>query len=98
MTDLELRCVRALRLSTSAGTLLLEEIQNNIDAARAELIRSGVSASKVEENGSLVQQAIIDYVLMQMNDEDQYDRYLNAWQYQMDNLRKSYPQERTNEE
>lgn len=93
MTDLEKRCVKALRLSEGAGTLLLEEIQNNISAARAELIRSGVSEAKVEEEGSLVQQAIIDYVLTHMNDEDQYDRYLNAFQYQMDNLRKSFPKE-----
>ena len=98
MTDLEKRCVKALRLSVNAGTLLLSEIQSNIEAARAELLRSGVSATKVEEEGSLVQNAIIDYVLMQMNDEDQYDRYFNAWQYEMDNLRKSYPQEQENEE
>ena len=93
MTNLEERCVKALRLSTSAGTLLLTEIQNNIQAARAELIRSGVSEEKVQEEGSLIQQAIIDYVLMEMNTEDQYDRYLNAFQYQMDNLRKSFPKE-----
>lgn len=93
MTNLEERCVKALRLSTSAGTLLLTEIQNNIEAARAELIRAGVSKEKVQEEGSLVQQAIIDYVLMEMNTEDQYDRYLNAFQYQMDNLRKSFPKE-----
>ncbi len=93
MTNLEERCVKALRLSTSAGTLLLTEIQNNIEAARAELIRAGVSEEKVQEEGSLVQQAIIDYVLMEMNTEDQYDRYLNAFQYQMDNLRKSFPKE-----
>ena len=93
MTNLEERCVKALRLSTSAGTLLLTEIQNNIEAARAELVRAGVSEEKVQEEGSLVQQAIIDYVLMEMNTEDQYDRYLNAFQYQMDNLRKSFPKE-----
>lgn len=93
MTNLEERCVKALRLSTSAGTLLLTEIQNNIEAARAELIRAGVSEEKVQEEDSLVQQAIIDYVLMEMNTEDQYDRYLNAFQYQMDNLRKSFPKE-----
>ena len=72
---------------------MLTEIQNNIEAARAELIRAGVSEEKVQEEGSLVQQAIIDYVLMEMNTEDQYDRYLNAFQYQMDNLRKSFPKE-----
>ena len=48
MTDLEKRCVKALRLSESAGTLLLTEIQSNIEAARAELLRSGVSAAKVD--------------------------------------------------
>lgn len=97
MTDLETRCVKALRLSESAGTLLLEEIQNNIEAARAELIRSGVSSETVQEEGPLIQNAIIDYVLMQMNDEDQYERYFNAWQYEMDNLRKSFPGDRDEE-
>ena len=97
MTDLEKRCVKALRLSESAGTLLLTEIQSNIEAARAELLRSGVSAAKVEEDSPLIQNAIIDYVLMQMNDEDQYERYFNAWQYEMDNLRKSFPGDRDEE-
>jgi urease accessory protein UreF len=97
MTNLETRCVKALRLSESAGTLLLEEIQSNIEAARAELLRSGVSSEKVEEDGALIQNAIIDYVLMQMNDEDQYERYFNAWQYEMDNLRKSFPGDRDEE-
>lgn len=97
MTDLETRCVKALRLSESAGTLLLEEIQNNIEAARAELIRSGVSSETVQEEGPLIQNAIIDYVLMQMNDEGQYERYFNAWQYEMDNLRKSFPGDRDEE-
>ena len=97
MTDLETRCVKALRLSESAGTLLLEEIQNNIEAAGAELIRSGVSSEMVQEEGPLIQNAIIDYVLMQMNDEDQYERYFNAWQYEMDNLRKSFPGDRDEE-
>lgn len=97
MTNLEQRCVKALRLSESAGTLLLEEIQSNIEAARAELLRSGVSSAKIEEDDALMQNAIIDYVLMQMNDEDQYERYFNAWQYEMDNLRKSFPGDRDEE-
>ena len=97
MTDLEKRCADALRLSSAAANLLLSEIQSNIETARAELVRSGVSSAKITEEGYLVQQAIIDYVCMQMGDEAQYDRYLTAFQYQQDNLRKTYPEE-SNEE
>lgn len=97
MTDLEKRCVSALRLSSAAAELLLPEIQSNINTARAELLRSGVSSAKVQEEDVLVQQAIIDYVCMQMGDEGLYDRYLVAFQYQQDNLRKTYPED-SNEE
>ena len=93
LTDLEQKVANALRLSPNAAQLLLSEIQFNIESARAELIRSGVPSSKVGEDDSLVQQAIITYCLMNMNDEDKYEMYFNAFTYQQDNLRKTIPED-----
>lgn len=93
LTDLEQKVANALRLSANAAQLLLPDIQFNIESARAELIRSGVPSSKVTEDTSLIQQAIITYCLMNMNDEDKYDQYFNAFSYQQDNLRKTYREE-----
>ena len=93
LTDLEQKVANALRLSPNAAILLLPEIQFNIESARAELIRSGVPSSKVAEDTSLIQQAIITFCLMNMNDEDKYEQYFNAFSYQQDNLRKTYREE-----
>ena len=93
LTDLEQKVANALRLSANAAQLLLPDIQFNIESARAELIRSGIPSSKVTEDTSLIQQAIITYCLMNMNDEDKYDQYFNAFSYQQDNLRKTYREE-----
>ena len=93
LTDLEQKVANALRLSPNAAQLLLPEIQFNIESARTELIRSGVPSSKVTEDTSLIQQAIITYCLMNMNDEDKYEQYFNAFSYQQDNLRKTYREE-----
>ena len=93
LTNLEKKVADALRLSSAAAQLLLPDIQFNIEAAEAELIRSGVPESKVEELVVPVQQAIITYCLMTMNDEDKYEQYFNAFSYQQDNLRKTYREE-----
>lgn len=93
MTDLEKRVAKALRLSDAAAELLLSDIQDNIRTAGAELIRSGVPASVVEEEGDLVQQAAVTWCLMNMGDEEKYPMYFNAFQYQQDNLRKSKHEE-----
>lgn len=86
MTELEKAVCNALRLSTLASETLLPEIQRCIDIARAELIRSGVSVDKADEN--LVNSAIVTYCQMAMGDADNYERYFTAFQYQQDNLRK----------
>ena len=93
LTDLEQKVANALRLSPTAAQLLLPDIQFNIESARSELIRSGVPSSVVVEETALVQQAIITYCLMNMNDEDKYEQYFNAFSYQQDNLRKTYREE-----
>lgn len=93
LTDLEQKVANALRLSPNAAQLLLPDIQFNIESAGAELIRSGVPSAVVESEVAPVQQAIITYCLMNMNDEDKYEQYFNAFSYQQDNLRKTYREE-----
>lgn len=89
MTDLEKNVADALRLSTSASMMLSTEISRNIAVAKAELQRSGVSTTYLDETDPLGNQAIITYCLMQMNDEEKAAMYLTSFQYQQDNLRKS---------
>lgn len=89
MTDLERAVATAVRLSDSAARRLLPEIQRNIDVAKAELKRSGVSATVVDACGALVTDAIITFCQAKMDDESDYELYMNAFMYQQDNLRKS---------
>lgn len=89
MTELEKAIARQLRLSSNAAEKLLDIIQENIVAAKEELIRSGCDISKVVEEGPLYKQAIKSYVCMMMCGEDQYERYSEMFKYQQDSLRKS---------
>lgn len=89
MTSLERAVVSTLRLSDAAANELLTDIQRNIEIARAELIRSGVSEDIVIEEGVLVQSAIIHYCLAEMGDEERQQTARNAFLYEQENLRKS---------
>lgn len=89
MTELEKAVAAALRLSDVAAEKLLPTIRRNILAARAELIRSGVSAVLAESENLLVEDAVITFCLYKMDDEDMTERNWSAFQYQQDNLRKS---------
>ncbi len=89
MTELEKAVAAALRLSDVAAEKLLPTIRRNILAARAELIRSGVSAVLAESENPLVEDAVITFCLYKMDDEDMAERHWSAFQYQQDNLRKS---------
>lgn len=89
MTELEKAIARALRLSDSAAELLLDEIKRNIEIAKAELVRSGVAESIVDTEGPMIVNAIITYCQATMNDEKEYEMYMNAFMYQQENLRKS---------
>lgn len=89
MTDLEKAVATALRLTDEAANAMLTEIQRNIKAARAELIRSGVAEETAEGDGALVEDAIITFCLVRMGDETMRQTYENAFQYQQENLRKS---------
>lgn len=77
----------ALRISHN---LLDSDIQSTIDTARAELIRSGVSAKKASSEDVLVESAIKTYCLfVYANDDKRAQGFFESWQYQLDNLRKS---------
>lgn len=90
MTDIEKAVANALRLSDAAATKLLVTIQRNIETARAELIRSGLSQEVVESGGYLIDEAIITFCLSRMGSENDAERYELSFQYQQDNLRKTY--------
>lgn len=79
----------ALRLGSAAATALSTEIDRNIKTARAELIRAGVSIDVAESSNALVENAIVTYCLMNLGNQNLYDKYQQSWEYQLDNLRKS---------
>jgi uncharacterized phage protein (predicted DNA packaging) len=77
----------ALRISHN---MLDSDINSTIDTARAELIRSGVSAEKANSEDVLVESAIKTYCLfVYTNDDKRAQGFFESWQYQLDNLRKS---------
>ena len=89
MTELEQAVADALRLSSTAATTLMSTIDRNIEAAQAELIRSGVSEETVNTGGALVEDCIITFCLVRMGDESSREWYEEAFRTQQDNLRKS---------
>lgn len=84
----------ALRISHD---LLNDEINEVIASARQEMIRAGVDADVVNETAGettneLVESAIKAYALeYYTRDVKEADRYAISFQYQLDNLRKTYP-------
>lgn len=91
MTDLALAVADALRLSQKAAESekMSRVITRNIKTARSELIRAGVSVVIAESNHPLVEDAIITFCLMKMDDEKMQTKHEEAFIYQLDNLRKS---------
>lgn len=78
----------ALRVKTSAFD---DEIQSVINAARAEMVRAGVSQERVsDETDDLVTSAIRTYVLATYGtDTKLIDGYRQSFEYQCECLRKS---------
>lgn len=77
----------ALGLTTSA---LDADIYDNIEAARAELIRSGILPEKANsDDDALITKAIKTYCQKEYFDDELSERYEESWKYQIDNLRKS---------
>lgn len=83
----------ALRISHTA---LDGEITNAIAAAKAEMRRAGVENSVIDEDDEVFAQAILAYCLYLLaGDPKMKDGYFASWQYQLDNIRKTYPTERS---
>lgn len=78
----------ALRISHN---FLDGAIEDSIDAARSEMIRSGILESKANSDDNLICQAIVTYCMsIHANVSDlALDRYNQSWLYQLDCLRKS---------
>ena len=77
----------ALRIQTN---LLDAEINNTIEEAGAELVRSGVPAEVVEAEGPLVRRAVITYCQMMLaNDKTMTEGYKRSFEYQQDCIRES---------
>lgn len=79
----------ALRISHN---MLDSEILTSIETARAEMIRAGVSPTVAMDEGNLLSnEAIKTYCKYQFtNDTKMQEGFLKSWEYQIDNLRKSY--------
>ena len=87
----------ALRISHN---LLDNEIQSEITSARQEMIRAGVDSAVANGlttgTAELVEEAIKVYVLENHErDVKMAERYEISFRYMLDNLRKSYPAERS---
>lgn len=88
-TDKTLASVKtALRISHDK---LDAELLELIAAARAEMIRAGVSSSRADSRrDALVRDAIKVFCLARTTtDAAKLDRYAESWRLQIDNLRKS---------
>lgn len=78
-----------LRLGTAAGEALSSEIDRNIEAARAELIRAGVPKETADSGKPLIENAVVTFCLMNLGSPNLYERYKESWEYQVDCIRKS---------
>lgn len=66
------------------------DIEENIAAARMELIRSGVAVEKANsDDDALITKAIKTFCQKEYLDDGMSERYEESWRYQLDNLRKS---------
>lgn len=78
----------ALRISHS---YLDEDILDTINIARAEMIRSGISKEKAnDDEDSLIIGAIKTFCKYQFSsDNTRVEGFRISWEYQLDNLRKT---------
>jgi len=77
----------ALRIN---HTFLDADIEDTIQTARAEMLRSGISEDICYSSIDLVEMAIKTYCLfVYANDTKMSEGYFKSWQYQLDNIRKS---------
>ena len=64
-------------------------IMADMDTAREEMIRAGVHPDVATSDDKLVVRAVETYVLMEYSDPELRERYENAFETQVNNLRKS---------
>ena len=77
----------ALRISHDH---LDSDINETIETARAELIRSGCSEKYANSEHALIVAAIKTYCMsVYTNDEKRAQGFFESWKYQLDNIRKS---------
>ena len=77
----------ALRISHN---LLDGEINDVIASARAELVRAGVDETVANSDEELIETAIKSYALAYYSTDKEAERYGKSFEYQCDNLRKSF--------
>lgn len=66
------------------------DIEENIEAARAELIRSGVKPEKANaEDDALIIRIIKTFCQKEYSEGTESSRFERSWRYQLDNIRKS---------
>lgn len=90
LTKDEQNVVDALRLSAPAAEKLLHTIQMHIAASKAEMKRVGIPSAYIEADGVLIQNAVTDYCLARLDDIGNRKDYQDAFDYQIDCIRKSY--------
>ena len=77
----------ALQITTSEFD---SDILENIAAARAEMIRSGIADNKANsDDDALITKAIKTFCQKEYSDDNLSERFEESWKYQIDNLRKS---------
>lgn len=78
----------ALRISHSA---LDVEINDNIEACKADMIRAGIVADKVDECcDPLIARAVKTYCqAFFVDDTNKAEKYMESYKYQLDNIRKT---------
>lgn len=77
----------ALQISTNEFD---SDIEENIAAARAEMIRSGIAEEKANSDTDvLITKAIKTFCQKEYADDNLSERFEESWKYQLDNLRKS---------
>ncbi len=77
--------------------LLDDEIEKVIASARQEMIRAGVSTAVANgedtDSVEIVETAIKTYAKMYYADTKDGEKYAESFEYQLDNIRKTYPKE-----
>lgn len=67
-----------------------DEIKRHINTAKAELIRAGAAESMVNDGGSLVEEAVVTYCLMKLEDDLKLaEKYEDSFRIQLDQIRRS---------